>query len=205
MRRNGAFRPLRRGGEAGNQAAGPWRAAVLVASLLVTAGCPTDRDAPAGLPSPDASEPPGTLARERCEAFHTGGLLVEARTREQLRGELGEPLQEAFATEPNRHVADATDTISVIRYRELEAQFRIAMGRDHLESMIVRGNRHLRYGAPAIGTPEARLIGLLGEPARRERDRIEYYCGPEPMPDVPIGFSLENGEVREITFYYYVD
>jgi hypothetical protein len=183
-------------------------AGVLLTSLLLLAGgCPAGRDPAVVDDSAVLAEldpPPGATPREQCQAYYREALLVEGETRQDLQGELGEPAEAQVTTEPNRHVPHATDTLTVLRFDAVEAQIRTAMGSDLLERITVLGNRHLRY-APAIGTSQDELLALFGEPDRREADRLEYLCAPEPMPDVPVSFTVRQGEVREVTFHRYVD
>lgn len=156
-------------------------------------------------PSPDAQGPPGTTARERCEAFRQDGLRVGARTRVEFREELGDPARVERQTEPNRHVAGATDTISVLHYTRLRAQVRTAQGRDLLEQVTVEDNRHLRFDEPAINTSESDLVALLGEPDRRDGGRLFYECAPGPGPEEPVSFRIAERRVRDVAFHHYVD
>jgi hypothetical protein len=164
-------------------------------------GSPDDDIAPA----PDAPGPPGATARERCEAFRQDGLLVHARTRADFRDQLGEPARVDWQTEPNRHVADATDTVSVLHYPGLRAQVRTAQGRDLLEQVTVEDNRHLRFDEPAINTSESDLVSLLGEPDRRDTGRLYYECATAPGPEEPVSFRIAERRVRDVTFHHYVD
>lgn len=156
-------------------------------------------------PAPDASGLPGATAKERCEAFRQDGLLVHARTRADFRDQLGEPARVERQTEPNRHVAGATDTISVLHYTGLRAQVRTAQGRDLLEQVTVEDNRHLRFDEPALNTSESDLVSLLGEPDRRNGGRMFYECAPGPGPEEPVSFRIAERRVRDVAFHHYVD
>jgi hypothetical protein len=153
----------------------------------------------------DAQGPPGASATERCEAFRQDGLLVRARTRAEFRNELGEATRVERRTEPNRHVAGATDTISVVHYTGLRAQIRTAQGRDLLEQVTVEDTRHLRFGEPAINTSESHLVYLLGEADRRDGGRLYYECAPGPGPEEPVSFRIAERRVRDVAFHHYVD
>ncbi len=151
---------------------------------------------------PDLS---GETPTARCQMFYERGLAVEARTRDGLRRELGSPISVGSDTEPNRHVPDRTDTLWTIEYAGVEAELRTAGGNDLLERMVVRQEGALRFREPSIGTSEARLVSLLGEPYQREEGRLQYLCAPEPMPDVPVTFVLDGGSVAAVIWDYYVD
>lgn len=151
------------------------------------------------------ARPPGETQRERCEAFHQQGLAVDATTRPAFHEELGAPVEVRREPVANRHVPGAMDTISVLRYEGLDARIHTAMGRDLLERVTVRDDRYLRYDEPGIGAPRARLVALLGEPGQVDGDTLEFQCGPEPFPHIPVTFSLVRGRVESVRFDYYVD
>jgi hypothetical protein len=150
-------------------------------------------------------ELPGETARERCKAFYEEGLAVAARTRSELREELGEPGAIEGETEPNRHDPARMDSLWTVRYDGLAAEIRTAGGNDLLERMTVTDSRHLRYREPAIGTTEDAVTAILGDPDREADGDPQYLCAPEPMPDMPITFRIAGGRVAVVVWEYYVD
>jgi len=196
--------------------------AIIIAAVALFATCAPDADreavpvegGPGAVEEPaeatpgdraDAPDLPGETVRERCEAFYEEGLAVKARTRDELREELGEPRGIEGETEPNRHDPARTDSLWTVRYDGLEAEIRPARGNDLLERMTVTDDRHLRYREPAIGISEEELAALFGDPDREVVGDLQYLCAPEPMPDMPITFRTTGGRVTAIVWAYYVD
>lgn len=154
----------------------------------------------------DVSPPPGATAAERCAAFVGRGLRVTGTTRPEIRAELGDPLEVDVVTEPNRHMVGATDSLFALGYQGIEFQIRTPpSGRDLLERVVVRDNRHLRYARPGIGDARADVVSLLGPPTDgSEPDRLIYECGDGITPN-PVHIVLADDVVREIWYTYYVD
>ena len=175
-----------------------------LSALALGACIPWDR----GEDEPDpADRPPlpGETAEERCEAFYAQGLLIEGRSREELARELGEPSVRSHETEPNRHVPDQVDTLWALGYEGAEVYLRTAGGRDLTERISITDDRHLRFRDPTIGTSEEALTDLLGEPHDEWADAAQYLCAPEPGPEMPVTFRLEEARVRGIAWHFYVD
>ncbi len=153
----------------------------------------------------ERSGPPGETAAERCTAFMARALTLDASSRASLQGALGAPDTVEAMTEPNRHIPDGIDSLFFVHYAGASATLRKPpAGGELLEKVVVTDARHLRWSEPGIGTAEARVLELLGEPLERDADVLVYQCGEGPV-DEPVTFLLANGVVREVVFTYYVD
>lgn len=194
---------------------GPARMRVLAAGLLTAALACAPREGEGGdagegaPPPPPAAEPSevpeGATARERCRAFHERGLAVPVDSRASLRAALGGPEEVSVATEPNRHIPEATDSVFTVRYPDLVVTIRrVPDGGELTESAMVRDPRHLRYRVLGPGATREGLVEALGEPDATEDGTLVYACGTGPV-DEPVRFDLSDGIVRVVRFSYYVD
>lgn len=172
------------------------------------AGDSRDRVGEEGEEEPSRAERPelpGETPRQRCEAFRARGLLIEGRSRRELRAELGEPEERDRETEPNRHAPHRVDTLWTLVYEGVEARIRTAGGRDLAEGITVTDNRHLRFREPAMGTPPQKLSDLLGEAEEHRGGDRQYRCVQGPGPEAPVTFLVEEARVAGITWHFYVD
>lgn len=150
-------------------------------------------------------EPPGGTAAERCRAWVEEGLAIDSLTRAGLRARLGEPTDVVAATEPNRHIPDAIDSLFTLSWTGVSVAVRTPpSGTDLVERVSVQDNRWLRWPDPGIGSTEERVIDVLGAPQERQPGVLRYACGSGPV-DEPVGFIITEGIVSEIIFDFYVD
>lgn len=171
------------------------RAGPLLALLLTASACTRG----------EGTMPPGETAEERCRAFVEDGLALDSLTRAGLRAQLGEPERIEAATEPNRHIPDAVDSLFTMVWPGATAVLRTPpAGNDLVEQISLTDGRWLRWNVPGIGSAEARVIEVLGPPQERQPNVLRYACGGGPV-DEPVGFVIENGSVAEIVFDFYVD
>lgn len=166
---------------------------------LVAGGCAARAQAPEGAgPAPD------------CEAFAARGLLPSARSRADLRAELGEPSNIDAEPTANRHVAGQVDTLVTYTYEDVSATFYVLPDRDLPTSVEVTGAGRLRFSAPTIGDSAGRVSALLGDPVRRERAADggiawEYACASFEGVEEPFVIVLRSDRVAAVRFTYYVD
>lgn len=179
---------------------------------LATLACAADR--PEQIPTPDSAGATDTnnaaahpiLALD-CDTL-AATLLRTAATRSALAEAYGEPDSVAVATEPNRHMPDATDSLFVVHYPGLAVTLRTPpSARDLVAAVTVTDNRYLAYPSIGIGTREEAVIAALGEPHERaEGDGttvLTYACGEEV--EQPVTFDIRDGVVVRIEASYYVD
>jgi hypothetical protein len=151
------------------------------------------------------TQPPGETPAERCQAWVDQGLAIDTLTRAGLRARLGPPTDVVAATEPNRHIPDAIDSLFTMHWPGASVMLRTPpSGADLAERVTVRDDRWLRWTDPGIGDAGARVVEVLGPPQERQPGILRYACGAGPV-DEPVGFVIVDGVVSEIVFDFYVD
>jgi hypothetical protein len=178
-----------------------------LALVVLAASCSrasdTPPDAAAGGDASPAAAVDDVPSDLTCETFRES-VLRSGTDRDALHKSWGPPDSVRASTEPNRHIEGETDSLLVVRYPGLSVSLRMPpSGRELTSHADVRDNRYLRYPAIGIGADTARVIGALGEPARRSADGFVYECGMAAAQ--PITFVIEDGMVRRIDIAYYVD
>jgi hypothetical protein len=152
---------------------------------------------PAG-PLPDRTDYPAV----RCDSLERT-ILAGPLTRAGLRDRFGAPDSTHAATEPNRHVPGAVDSLFTEFRPGLVGSFRTLAGaRDLIAGAEVTGRGYIAHSGLDIGAPEARVVRILGEPSRRSGDALVYECGEVEQP---VTFRLRDGIVTAVTIAYYVD
>lgn len=145
----------------------------------------------------------GAVEPIACEGLESSLLPVPA-TRAALRDRFGAPDSIRATTEPNRHVAGATDSLFVVYYPGLLISLRTPSGgRDMADRVEVTDGRYVRHAALRIGAPAAQVLAALGTPNTRDATRLVYDCGEGA--EQPVTFTLQHGVVAAITIDYYVD
>lgn len=131
-------------------------------------------------------------------------ILDAAPTRAALAEAYGEADSIRVATEPNRHMAGATDSLFVVYYPGMVVDLRKPEnGDDLVDHVEISDNRYLRYPAIGIGAPIDRVARVLGTPKLRDARRVVYDCGLGA--EQPVTFMLDQGIVRRIIVDYYLD
>lgn len=186
------------------------RTAVAIALVLLTASAcgsrgsdslpsPVPAAAANGAALPDAPE----LAELTCDGLERH-LVPGYESRAALARVFGSPEGVDVSTEPNRHVVGAIDSLFVVRYPGLTAQFRRPEGGDDLTSFLsVIRSDYLRYPSIGIGAEADRVTDVLGAPGASDAERLVYDCGRGPSQ--PVHFRLSDGSVEGIEITYYVD
>jgi len=131
---------------------------------------------------------------------HSAGRSHEERAARAVR----RPDSVAASTEPNRHVAGATDSLFAVHYSGLTVQIRKPRdGNDMVSHARVTDNQYLAYPRIGIGAPADRVIEALGQPTSREDGVLVYSCGMGA--EQPVKFELADSVVRAIVIEFYVD
>ncbi|HEY0811085.1 MAG TPA: hypothetical protein VGD49_13040 [Longimicrobiales bacterium] len=140
-----------------------------------------------------------------CQQFAREGLKLKARNRAELDAEIGNPGYIQVTTEPNRHVPNAQDSIIRLESDGLIVQVRKpGPGGELFEQVEVSQRKWLNFPYFRPGVSASDVVAALGQPRRREANRLIYNCG-ESEAEEPIVFELEDGAVQRIVFNYYVD
>ena len=170
--------------------------------LLAACGRPEIQDDAdeRALPPADGSAP--LLA---CEEFVRAVQAQAARSRAELRTQFGEPDSVVVDTAPNRHVANATDTITRLYFPDVSAYVLTAQGNDLLESLEFHGNAHLPPGALVIGVPRARIDTVYGEPEYAAGDTLVYVCNATEAGGETVRFVFGRDSVVSMAIGFYVD
>ena len=173
------------------------RVYVPLACVLVLSACAGAGDG--------SAVPPGDTAAERCATWTAEALAVTGTTRADIRAQLGEPAEITAATEPNRHIPDAIDSLFTMTYTGIVFSLRTPpQAGDMLERAHVTDNAHLLWSEPGIGVTAERVIELIGEPAEREPDLLHYACGTGPVSE-PVFVVIRDSVVQAVIFDFYVD
>lgn len=171
---------------------------VIVAAILL-ASC-SDSNQQGAASQANARDPVAA-----CQQFAREGLKLKARNRAELVAEIGEPGYMQVTTEPNRHVPNAQDSIIRLEYDGLTVQVRKpGPGGELFEQVEVSERKWLNFPYFRPGVSANDVIAALGQPQRREGNRLIYNCGGSEAEE-PILFELEDGAVQRIVFNYYVD
>jgi hypothetical protein len=153
----------------------------------------------------DQRETTPQAAAAACRQFTNEGLKLKARTRVSLEAEAGRPTVTDVTVEPNRHVPAQQDSIIRLEYDGMEVQLRKpGPGGEMFEYVAVTKRTWLNFPYFRPGVSEDNVIAALGEPQRREENRLVYNCGNSEA-DAPVVFEVEDETVRRIVFNYYVD
>ncbi len=147
-----------------------------------------------------------TSAASGCRQFTEQGLKLMARSRAGLEAEAGRPINTTVRVEPNRHVSGVQDSIIRLDYADgLTVQLRIpGPGGELIEQIVVTDRKWLNFPYFRPGVSAERVIQALGEPQRREGNRMIYDCATGEVPK-PVFFEISEGTVERIVFNYYVD
>jgi hypothetical protein len=138
-----------------------------------------------------------------CDGLHYEILKVPA-TREAFAAAFGQPDSTAVATEPNRHIPGAVDSLFTVHYPGLLMDIRTPPGsRDMATHVRVTDDRYLAYPGLGMGTSAARVEEVLGEPRERAADYLRYQCGEGA--EQPVTFRIAGGRVSAVEIDYYVD
>ena len=130
---------------------------------------------------------------------------VLRRTRTELLSEAGQPLNTTARVEPNRHVASEQDSIIRLEYNGMTVQLRVpGPGGELFEQVAVTDRKWLNFPYFRPGVSAEKVIQAMGEPQRREANRLIYNCGAGEA-DEPVVFEISEGTVERIVFNYYVD
>lgn len=185
--------------------AGVFRVALAGMVLLACGGCGRSA-APDDAPLGGAVEHRPITDSVPLETWLREGALAAGLDRTQTMRLLGAP--ERVETEPitNRHDPQITDSIVTLHYGDALYVFYVVTqaDRDLLDVAVIRGDRHLRYAAPGIGTPADSVRARLGEPRAMRFDALEYDCLTCEVA-LPVTFEIRDGRVHGIVFDYYVD
>jgi hypothetical protein len=172
---------------------------LLLAALLLAAAC----SEPA--PRTDSSVTDTIDTAAGCRQFAREGLKLKARTRADLAAEVGRPINTTVTVESNRHVPGVQDSIFRLEYDGMTVQVRKAgAGNELLEQVAVSKRKWLNFPFFQPGVPVEKLVQAIGEPQRREGDRLIYTCAGGEAED-PVVFATNSGVVERIVFNYYVD
>jgi hypothetical protein len=140
-----------------------------------------------------------------CRQFALAGLKLKARTRAALEAEAGRPRQTSVSVEPNRHVPNQQDSIFRFEYEGMTVQMRKpGPGGEMFEYVAVTDRKWLNFPFFQPGVSVDRLVQAIGEPQRRDGNRLIYTCAGGEAEE-PVVFAIENGVVEGIVFNYYVD
>jgi hypothetical protein len=157
---------------------------------------------PADPPLVDTGADP-TAVPDGCEGLEET-ILRAAPTRAALAETFGPPDSVHAATEPNRHIPEATDSLFTVFYPGLRVDIRTPpSARDMATHVEIRDNRYIAFPAIGIGAREARLMDALGEPTRRADRSLTWDCCMHV--EQPVTFHFADGAVRRIEISYYVD
>jgi hypothetical protein len=144
-------------------------------------------------------------AAAACKQFTQEGLKLKATNRAELEAEAGRPSITDVTVEPNRHMPGQQDSIIRLEYNGMEVQLRKpGPGGEMFEYVAVTDRRWLNFPYFRPGVSVNSVIAAMGEPQRRENNRLIYNCG-ESEADAPVVFEFEDDAVKRIVFNYYVD
>jgi hypothetical protein len=153
--------------------------------------------------TPPAATPDAAAAA--CRQFTNEGLKLKARDRPALEAEAGRATNVDVTIEPNRHVPAQRDSIIRLEYDGMEVQLRKpGPGGEMFEYVAVTQRKWLNFPYFRPGVRAENVIAALGEPRRREENRLVYDCG-DSEADAPVVFEIEDETVKRIVFNYYVD
>lgn len=156
-----------------------------------------------GLPETGAGSAATGAVPADCEDLQDAILRVPP-TRAALAAEYGAPDSVRSSTEPNRHVAGATDSLFTVHYPGFVADMRTPAGaRDMATHVLVESSRYLAFPGIGIGATADRLREVLGEPDDAGSAYVRYQCSD--AVEQPVTFRLTAGRVSAIEIHYYVD
>lgn len=168
-------------------------------ALLLGAACSEPAERPAD------TQPASIDTAVGCQRFAREGLKLKARTRAELQAEAGRPINTSVTVEPNRHVPNVQDSIFRFDYDGLTVQMRKpGPGGEMFEYVAVTDREWLNFPFFQPGVSVANLTTAIGQPQRRDGDRLIYTCGGGEVEE-PVVFETHDGSVERIVFNYYVD
>jgi hypothetical protein len=174
----------------------------LTAALLLLSACSDPAPRPSAAPAATAET---TDSATGCQQFTREGLKLTARSRAGLDAEAGRPSKTEVEVVANRHVPDQQDSIIRLVYDGMVVQMRKpGPGGEMFEYVAVDKRKWLNFPYFKPGVSEESVIAALGQPQRRETNRLIYECGGAEVEN-PVVFEMENGSVQRIVFNYYVD
>ena len=168
-------------------------------ALLLGAACSEPAERPAD------TQPASIDTAVGCQRFAREGRKLKARTRAELQAEAGRPINTSVTVEPNRHVPNVQDSIFRFDYDGLTVQMRKpGPGGEMFEYVAVTDREWLNFPFFQPGVSVANLTTAIGQPQRRDGDRLIYTCGGGEVEE-PVVFETHDGSVERIVFNYYVD
>jgi hypothetical protein len=174
----------------------------LIATLLLLSACsdPAPRPSAAPVATNETTDPAAG-----CRQFTREGLKLKARSRAGLDAEVGRPAQTEVEVVANRHMPGQQDSIIRLTYEGMEVQIRKpGPGGEMFEYVAVHERKRLNFPYFKPGVSEASVIAALGEPQRREANKLIYECSGAEVEN-PVVFEMKEGTVQRIIFNYYVD
>lgn len=171
----------------------------IIPALLIAAACSE--------PARDTNDRPTSSidVAAGCQQFAREGLKLKATTRAELEAEAGRPLSTSVTVEANRHVPNVQDSIFRFEYDGMTVQMRKpGAGNELFEHVAVSKRKWLNFPFFQPGVSVENLMQAIGEPQRRDGNRLVYTCGGGEA-DEPVVFETSNGVVERIIFNYYVD
>ena len=174
----------------------------LATSLLLTA-CSDPTPQSNSTRAPAAAEAPSPAAG--CQQFTREGLKLKARSRAELDAEAGRPTKTEVDLVANRHVPNQQDSIIRLHYDGMIVQLRKpGPGGEMFEYVSVDKRKWLNFPFFKPGVSVENLVVAIGEPHRREGNRLVYNCAGGEVEN-PVVFETDGREVQRIVFNYYVD
>jgi hypothetical protein len=178
-------------------------AVIILATALLMAACSDPAPRPANAPSASTSDTVDTKAG--CEQFAREGLKLKARSRNGLDAEVGRPARTEVEIEQNRHDPAQQDSIIRLHYEGLVVQMRKpGPGGEMFEYVSVGARKWLNFPYFKPGVSAQSVIAAIGEPQRRDGNRLIYTCG-EGEAEEDVVFETDGTTVQRIVFNYYVD
>lgn len=174
----------------------------LIATLFLLTACsdPAPRPSAAPVANNETTDPAAG-----CRQFTREGLKLKARTRAGLEAEVGRPLKTEVEVVANRHTPGQQDSIIRLMYEGMMVQMRKpGPGGEMFEFVAVNERKRLNFPYFKPGVSEESVIAALGQPQRREPNRLVYECGGGEVEN-PVVFEMKDGSVQRIIFNYYVD
>jgi hypothetical protein len=150
-----------------------------------------------------AAEPPSPAAG--CQQFAREGLKLKAHSRAELEAEAGRPTQTEVEVVANRHVPNQQDSIIRLHYDGMIVQLRKpGPAGEMFEYVSVDKRKWLNFPFFKPGVSVENLVVAIGEPQRREGNRLVYNCAGGEVEN-PVVFETDGRAVQRIVFNYYVD
>lgn len=171
---------------------------LVLAGLLTSAGCATERSSSSGSP-PQSVALPEILA-SAYEHRADGSLTLFDR--------LGEP--QRVETEPvvNRHDPSQTDTLRTFHYSGLALEvYAVTGGKEILQEVRVTGEGYETTEGLRVGSTREAIRAALGPPVRSEDGRLSYEVTDTTEDPTPTTLTIrfEGDRVDSMAWSFYVD